>query len=63
MTSQRTQSIAMFVGFIAGALSLGAVIFEYLTKGVIADMPLIGGLWLLLMALGIRTRKDRLPPR
>lgn len=62
MIGQRTHRMAMLLCLVAGALSLATVTFEYLTHGVIADTPLVGGVWLLLMALGILSREESQPP-
>ena len=59
---RRSHRLALLLCLVAGALSLAAFTYEYLTHGVIADTPLVGGVWLLLMALGILSREESPPP-
>jgi hypothetical protein len=55
-----TQKTAVWLAFVATALSLTAVIVVFLKRGEIATTPLFGGLFMLFMAIAGLSRLRKL---
>jgi hypothetical protein len=55
-----TQKLAVWLAFVAAALSLTAVIIRYSSTGTIAVTPLFGGLVMLVLAVSGYRRLRRL---